>query len=85
MLLLNRLKSKMTLLRSLNWNPSSQYCCHYSFFLYLLTDVFLFGERMLEINLIVLMISMLIYALYAGAYFQRNRSKFRRSFARWPR
>ena len=50
-------------------------------FLFLLTDVFLFGERMFEINLIVLMISMLIYAYYAGAYFLRDRSKFRVHFS----
>mgnify|MGYP001465568580 CR=1 FL=1 len=32
-------------------------------FLFLLIDVFLFGERMFEFNLIVLMISMLMVAL----------------------
>ena len=49
-------------------------------FLFLLTDVFFFGERMLEINLIFLTISMLIYALYARFYFVRNRNKFRVHF-----
>ena len=49
-------------------------------FLFLLTDVFLFGERMLEIKLIFLIISMLIYALYAMVYFLRNRNKFRVHF-----
>ena len=36
---------------------------------------------MLEINLIVLIVSMLIYAYYARAYFLRNRSKFRVHFS----
>tara|TARA_B100000941_G_C28363288_1_gene478202 strand:+ start:111 stop:641 length:531 start_codon:yes stop_codon:yes gene_type:complete len=49
-------------------------------FLFLLTDAFLFGERMLEINLIFLIISILIYALYAMVYFLRNRNKFRVHF-----
>ena len=35
---------------------------------------------MLEINLIFLTISMLIYALYARFYFVRNRNKFRVHF-----
>ena len=49
-------------------------------FLFLITDAFLFREGMLEINLIVLMISMLIYAFHVVVYLLRNRNKFRVHF-----
>ena len=49
-------------------------------FLFLIIDVFLFGERMLEVNLILLLLSMLIYALHATVYLIRNRRKFRLRF-----
>ena len=49
-------------------------------FLFLITDAFLFREGMLEINLIVLMISVLIYAFHVVVYLLRNRNKFRTHF-----
>ena len=49
-------------------------------FLFLITDAFLFGEKMLEINLIVLMILMLIYTFHVVVYLLRNRNNFRVHF-----